>query len=219
MNNNLNLKRKMEFTKETLEQKRNPKELQSFIKKAFEYISSNENLERKARSRNGFFKEFIEEIYPLSIFCNLKYDQKNIKCCPIISNQGYDAIIENQDGSIIEHVELTWPIDGQKSSYKREQMNKIGHTELEIWDYADNAKRMELINIILKIAEKKSIRDYDYSQGSSLVFILNTAPYFGMKTLEHQDEINLLLAKLRQIRFQTSLVYLLLLPIKKLIQV
>lgn len=209
----------MELTKEILEKKRNLEELKSFVKKTFEYTSSDERLERKARSRQGLFKEFIEEIYPLSLFFELKYYGKNEKCCPIIGNQGYDAVIENQDGSIIEYVELTWPIDGQRSSFRWKQLNTIGHTELEIWGYKDNTKRMEIVNIILEIAEKKSIRDYDYLEGSSLVFIMNTAPYFGMRTLDHQEEIDLLLTKLKQIKFQTNMVYLLLLPRGELIQV
>ena len=76
---------------EDLEIKRSPEKLNEFVQSTFGAIRSDGSTRKTARLRQPPFKELIEEIYPLSVFCNLKYKGKSVKCCPVIGNQGYDA--------------------------------------------------------------------------------------------------------------------------------
>ena len=206
-------------TKDALQTKRTPSELRDFVESTFDSIRSDPETRKIARLRRPPFKELIEEVYPLSVFCDLKYHDSSIQCCPIIGNQGYDATIESDNGDLLEIVELTWPIDGQKAHYQAVQLNDNGHTELEIRDVNDNTQRNAIIEIIIETASKKALKDYQEQAGSSLVFILNIAPYFGMHKIENKDDIAILTDKLKEIEYKVQSVYLLLLPIKELRQI
>ena len=78
---------------------------------------------------------------------------------------------------------------------------------------------MELIERIIKTAAGKALKDYENQEGASLVFVLDIAPYFGMTEVENKDDIELLIKKLKAIKFKVNSVYLLLLPIQELIEI
>lgn len=205
-------------TKQDLETKRTPEDLHTFVQSTLDLIRNNQDKRKEVRLKKILYKELIEEIYPFSIFCKLKYEGIKVLCQPILGNQGYDAIIETENGEAVEKVELSWPIDGQKNHSDALALNKKGHTRLEIRDVNDSAPRDEVIERILKKAKDKALKDYLSSEGSSLIFVLDIAPHFGMKTIEHPDEIEYLIQKLREIPFKVKNVYLLLLPMQKLVE-
>jgi len=207
------------ITKYDLEIKRTPDKLAVFVQSTFESIRADENERKIARLRRTPYKELIEEVYPLSVFCTLKYPRRSVLCCPVIGNQGFDAIIESQEGALIENIELSWPIDGQKARYAAKELNEKGHTKLEIRDVGDSTPRDEIIERIVNKAKEKALKDYSTAQGSSIVFILDAAPYFGMKKIEYPEDIERLVKSIRGIEFKASSVYLLLLPLKKLKEV
>lgn len=207
------------ITTDELQLKRTPKQLSDFVKSTFESIRLDAATRKMARLRKPPFKKLIEEVYPLSVFCDLKYPGGSIQCCPIIGSKGYDAKIESENGELLEIVELTWPIDGQKTHYQAVQLNENGHTEIETRDVNDNTQRNKIIEKIIETANKKALKDYRESTGSSLVFILDIAPYFGMHEIENKEEINALTQKLKEIIYKVSSVYFLLLPVKDLIKI
>lgn len=207
------------ITTDELQVKRTPKQLSDFIESTFESIRSDAATRQIARLRKPPYKELIEEVYPLSVFCGLKYHDGSVLCYPIIGNQGYDAKIESETGELLEIIELTWPIDGQKAHYQAVQLNENGNTELEIRDVNDNTQRNEIIERIIETANKKALKDYQEPEGSSLVFILDIAPYFGMHEIENKEELNELTQKLKAIEYKVKSVYLLLLPINDLMQI
>lgn len=207
------------ITEDDLQQKRTPDELNKFVKSTFESIRADDTIKKVARQRKSPFKEFIEEVYPLSIFCNLKYQESDVQCFSVIGNQGYDAIIESSTGDLIENVELTWPIDGQKAHTEALQLNEKGYTDTEVWDVCDNTQRAGVIEQIIQTANKKALKDYDTPEGSSLVFILDIVPYFGMRKIEHPEDIEQLKQQLNQVEYKVKSVYLLLLPIEELIEI
>lgn len=207
------------ITKQDLEEKRTPAGLSKFVESTFDSIRSVEEKKHAARRRKQPYKELIEEIYPLSIFCKLKYKDTNVLCAPVIGSQGFDAIIESECGDLIENIELTWPIDGQKAHTSSEQLNKYGITDVEVWGVDDSRPRDEIIERIINAAKKKSIKDYSTESGSSIVFIVDVAPYFGMQEIEHKDDIDTLVRRLGEIEYKANNAYLLFLPIQKLIQI
>ncbi len=201
---------------EDLQIKRSPEELSEFVQSTFEAIRADEGVRKTARLRQPPFKELIEEIYPLSVFCNLKYNGENVKCCPVIGNQGYDARIETDTGKLVEIVEITWPIDGQEMHTQVLQLNDKGYTDAKVWDAYDNKTRQEIIDRIIDAANNKAVKDYSEPEGSSLVFVIDIAPYFGMAEIEHPEDIELLKQQLKGIDYRVKSVYLLLLPVNKL---
>lgn len=209
----------MDITKENLELKRSPEELDDFVQETLATIASDEQLKKQARLRKNGFKEVIEEVYPLSIFCKLKHGGNDVLCYPVIGSQGYDARIEDTEGNLKESIELTWPIDGQKEFFQRKQLNEKGYTEVSVWNYNDKTKQNEIIEIILRTAKDKSLKVYEENGDSSLVFILDIAPYFGMGKIEKQDDIDRLIEELQKIEYRVKTVYLLLLSVNQLIEI
>jgi len=207
------------ITKEDLQIKRTPEDLYNFIKDTLGKIRLNKEVKRIARLRRSPYKELIEEVYPLSVFCKLKYKDSSVFCQPIIGNQGYDAIVESDDGELIEIVEISWPIDGQKAHYQAVQLNEKGYTKLEIWDVNDATQRNQIINHIVEKAMEKAHKDYFTQKGSSLVFVLDITPYFGVSKIEYEDDIETLKQQLKEINYKVDKVYLLLLPIEMLIEI
>ncbi len=205
------------ITSSDLQIKRTPDELNDFVSTTFAAIRDDDATKKVARQRKPPFKELIEEVYPFSIFCNIKYQGANVQCCPVIGSQGYDAKIETSEGELIENIELTWPIDGQKANNQALQLNEKGHTQAEVRDVNDNSHRIQIIERVIQTANKKALKDYETPEGSSLIFILDISPYFGMHTIEHKDDINNLQQQLKAIDYKVKSVYLLLLPINELI--
>ena len=82
-------------------------------------------------------------------------------------------------------------------------------------------QKNEIIEKIIHTANKKALNDYSEPEGSSLIFVLNIAPYFGMHQIDRQAQadIDVLIRRLKDIEFKVNSVYLLLLPIKKLVQI
>ncbi len=204
---------------EDLQIKRSPDELSEFVQSTFESIRADKDIRKTARLRQPPFKELIEEIYPLSVFCNLKYNGNSVKCCPVIGNQGYDARIETKAGELVEIVEITWPIDGQEMHVQALQLNDKGYTDAKVWDANDNKNRQDIIGRIIDSANKKAIKDYSDPEGSSLVFVVDIAPYFGMTKIEHPEDIEELKRRLKEIDYRVKEVYLLLLQIDELIRI
>ena len=66
---------------------------------------------------------------------------------------------------------------GKKEHFKCKQLNEKGHTDVEIWDYNDNSKIMDLINRIIKKAHDKSLKNYKTEKGSALVLFLYRAVF------------------------------------------
>lgn len=207
------------ITKDELELKRSPEDLSIYVDATFESIRSDQNEKELARLKKPPYKEFIEEVYPLSIFCKLKYQKCAVKCYPVIGNQAYDAVIESNSGELLEVVELTWPIDGQKAHFKAKQLNEKGRTDVEVRDVNDNTVTNKIIEHVIETANKKALKDYKTPGGSSLVFILDISPYFGMHRVEKTEEIEILKVKLREIEYKVNSVYILLLPINELIEI
>jgi hypothetical protein len=206
-------------SEEELQKKRTPDELAIYIDSIFDFIRSDKDAREIARMKKDVFKVLIEEIYPFSIYCKLKYVGKNILCRPVIGSQGFDGTIESNTGELIEIVEITWPIDGQKEHFKLKQLNERGYTDVEIWDYNDSSKIMDFIDRIIKKAYDKSLKNYKTEKGSALVFVLDIEPYFDVERLEHKEKIEFLKTKLKEIKFNVKEQYILLLPIQELIEI
>ena len=120
---------------------------------------------------------------------------------------------------MVESIEFTWPIDGQKTHYEASQLNDKGHTDTVVWDINDNTQRTQIIEQIIDTANSKALKDYETTKGSSLVFILDIFPYFGMYEIEHTEDIEALKQQLKEIKYKVNSVYLLLLPINELIEI
>ncbi|MBU4349765.1 hypothetical protein KJ830_03455 [bacterium] len=105
----------------------------------------------------------------------------NYKILPKLGNQGYDAIVKDENGKIFEHLELTAPHDGLKAANDAKLTVERGYGELFIRDYNSGSDLKDMFSIIMDVCEKKSKKDYsDYS----LVIVIDSfsSPFEEEKT-------------------------------------
>lgn len=139
--------------KEELEKIRTPVDLQNYISATYEKIKSESKERKRARLKEGLYKEFIEELYPLSVFCSCKYPDNDVTVQSIIGSQGYDAIVYDENGNEISYIEITWPIDGHRQRQNALLLNDKGYVVYDGCDEPIIKAREEMENVY-EVAKK-----------------------------------------------------------------
>jgi hypothetical protein len=202
---------------EALQKPRNPNELWLYVRHVFEDTRANRDLVKVARLRKGLFRRFAQELYPLSIFCKWKYPDADVLCQLVLGNQGYDAEVHHPLANRTERIEITWPADGQKEYQDALLVNERGIGLVEVGDFEE--ERQETVERILRIAKEKSLKDYSHPEGSSLLILVDVYPYFFVENKDHRKQLSSLIKDLRKIDFRVGSVYVILMPIEKVLSV
>jgi hypothetical protein len=82
----------MPLSPEEIQRRRSPSELKAFVESIRERAKSDVALRQAGHLREGYLKEYFDEIVPLSHFASAIYPE-TYKVQPILGNQGYDAEI------------------------------------------------------------------------------------------------------------------------------
>ena len=168
------------ITKEDIETERTPKELRQFVTTVKSKIENCEQERHRGILKKGIYKVFVDEIIPLSLFC-IKIYPDNYKISPKLGNQGYDAIVKDENGKIFEYLELTAPHDGRKAANDAKLTVERGYGELFIRDYNSGSDLKDMFLIIMDVCEKKLKKDYS---NCSLVIVIDFYPPLeGEKTI------------------------------------
>ena len=191
--------------------KRMPRDLVNYVEDTYRFIDSNSELKKVARLKKEPFKTFIEELLPFSKFCKWKYGSRSDVLCSLAPNTtDHDAIVTFCDKNIEHSVEITWPIDGLRESLQAKQLNEEGITDVMTWSGIES--NYEEIQRIIKGAQKKSIKDYRFSGGSSLLIVFDKEPFFWSDNPKHNEILNELILNLKKISYLVDNVYLLIAP-------
>jgi hypothetical protein len=161
------------LTKLDTETSRTPSALAAWYYTKYEEIRSDQDERGKVRLRQGLYKYFVQEIYPLMLYSRWRFPQDGVLCQPRIGSQGYDATIcpIDQPGYVYT-VEVTYPQDGEEHNAVAELMNRHGFhgrvgDEVELYN-------QDIIQRALSAANKKSVNDYRTQGGSALLIVLDT---------------------------------------------
>jgi len=165
------------ITKEDIEIERTPNELRQFVTTIKSKINNCEQERHRGIRKKGIYKVFLDEIIPLSLFC-LKIYPNNYKILPRLGNQGYDAIVKDENGKIFEHLELTAPHDGLKAANDAKLIVERGYGDTSIRDYNSGSDLKDMFSIIIEVCKKKAKKDYS---DCSLVIVIDFSPPFGKK--------------------------------------
>jgi len=206
------------INKDELEKRRTPAKLHEYVSTVLDKIKSEPIETKRARLKEGLYKEFIEELYPLDIFTSWKYPLDDVEVRLVIGSQGYDAIIYDSNGDEISHVEITWPIDGQRQNQQAHLLNDRGYGDGVICD-DPLVSAIEVMNRVYGAAVKKSVKNYSGLSGASLVILIDVYPHFYFDDPEHQRELNCFIGRLKSLNYQVENVYLVLMPFKKVISI
>jgi hypothetical protein len=185
---------RIEITRDAFTILRTPADLASYVRETYNEIDQDRELKYAARLRKGPYKTFLEELMPFSRFCSWKYGGRNDVLCALVQGTpGRDAVVIDKKTGSEHSVEITFPVDGQQLLEEGRQLNERGITDIEISDVNGITRQKAAINLTLKIAKKKTLRDYRSSGGSSLIFVFDHM-FFWESIPEHVE----LLASLRR---------------------
>jgi hypothetical protein len=145
------------LTKEKIQVSRTPSELKTWISNVRSAVYSNKSELKKAIKKQGLYKEFIDEITPLSEFCKERFtDSYHVK--PIIGSDNYDAEISHVNGLEKHLIELTMPHDGEREANESKLAKKRGYGTPKL--FAPGEEVAEQFIFAIETARKKSSKDY-----------------------------------------------------------
>jgi len=197
------------ITKEDIEIERTPNELRQFVTTIKSKINNCEQERHRGMLKKGIYKVFVDEIIPLSLFC-MKIYPDNYKISPKLGNQGYDAIVKDENGKIFEYVEITGPHDGRKAANVAKLAVKNGIALDALRDYNSGSDLIDMFLIIMDVCEKKSKKDYS---NCSLVIDIDFSPPFEEEKTIYVQSIKELEKKILKMKFNAKKIYLLIVPL------
>lgn len=163
--------------------------------------------------KKGIYKEFFDEIIPLSIFA-LKVYPNTYKVKPILGNQGYDAIVTDTHGKFIEYIELTFPHDGQRNAKDAKLIVSRGIGECHGDSPGEDIER--LWQFIQKTCLEKAKKDYS---NCTLVIVIDFLPPSKQNRRLYSQKINQVKTRVQSISFKAKRVFLLLLEQHKIFKI
>ena len=192
------------ITKEELEKRRTPSQLQEFVANVRKRVEADSEQLRLGRRKKGLYKEFVDEIVPLADFAPHIYPD-DVFLQPVIGNQGYDAIVFDNSGAEIDRIEIAKPYDGKKVSKDNDLLEDRGYGAINIYDLGFGEELEMLASWIDRSANSKALKDYsDYTL--VIVAALESLPHEEIAATERRAEI--LQAKLSTVRFRAKRVFL-----------
>lgn len=199
------------LTQAELERPRTTKELREFLDQTFDAIRQDKNARKNARARKGLYKRLIEELWPLSWYFQNKYPDPGYRLKLQLGNQGFDAVVLDDQDTEIERMEASWPIDGNKHVATVRLLNETGCGPSEIYD--DHLYKLrQVFQQTIGGAKKKAVRNYTVKGHSSLVIIVDPFPYYHADIPEHRAEVEGLVKHLSNIEYLVDEVVVLLSP-------
>ena len=173
----------MPLTRDEIEVKRTPEQLQCFVEQVRERVRECADEFAAGMMKQGYYKEFLDEVVPLAAFAVRAYPP-DYEAIPILGNQGYDAVVYDQSGKEVDKVEIANPIDGRVAAKTAASVVETGSGGLRVGDPGDDTE--ELIPIIERVAEKKSLKDYS---DATVVFNVAALPPFEGFEARHEEQM------------------------------
>ena len=203
-------------TKDDVEKQRTPRGLRQFVARRVKKIKQIKDERHKAMQKEGIYKFFLQEVIPLSIFC-LKQYSNNHSIQPVIGNQGYDAVVRNERGRVIDYIEVTLPHDGASRNKNVRLVVSRGYSETGVQDIDDIGEDLtRMFPSVLKTCKDKS--RIDYSDCTLVVVVEFIQPDPENEKL-YTDRLKQLIDRIRDISFRAKRVYVLAVPFKRVFTV
>lgn len=202
------------ITKKDIEQPRSPCGLRKFVCCRKKKVSAVTSERHAAIQRKGIYNVFIKEIVPLSIFA-LKAYPNTCRVAPVPgSREGYDAIVRDAQGNIIDYVELTFPGDWEAEAKDAKCVVSQGVGTCDVYSPGEDIDR--LCKFIHDVCLKKANKDY-----SNCTLVIVIAFWPPSKKFRHlySRKIRQVLTQVQSFSFKAKRVFLLLLEQRKILKV
>jgi hypothetical protein len=194
------------ISKEDLQRRRTPAELRGFAESVRAAVRASPHDMREGTLKTGLYKEFLDEVLPLSYFGERAYPG-NFTIEPVLGNQGFDAVVYDKYGRVYERLELTLPHDGAESAEDARLRVARG---FGVWRVGSPCDDFALITpYVMQTCKRKAAKDYSDAR---LVIIVRVLPPFAGFEDRYEDCVRKLCAQIREIQFRAAGVTLFLPP-------
>ncbi|MBM4331464.1 MAG: hypothetical protein FJ117_09635 [Deltaproteobacteria bacterium] len=201
------------ITENDIQTPRSPRGLRQFVTQRKKKIQSDRTERHNAIQRKGLYNVFIKEIVPLSVFA-LKAYENSCTVQPVLGNQGYDAIVKDNNGNIVEYIELTFPDDWKSEAEDAKLVVSQGYGQTDVFSPGADIDRLS--TFIQDICMKKSQKDYS---GCTLVIVIDFWPVSKQFCSLYSQKIKEVIARVQAFSFKAKRVFLLLLEQHKIIRI
>ena len=201
------------INREEIEKTRSPRGLRQFVRYRIDKVRKVTYERHKAIRRQGIYKIFTDEIIPMSLI-SLKLYPNTYSVTPIIGNQGYDAIVKDDCGRIMDHLEITWPQDGKRKSEDARKIVTRGYGNTDVYSPGEDIDR--LCSFILKTCQKKAEKDY---LDCTLVVVIDFVPPYPRDRRLYLRKLKQVAGRIKSIPFKAKRVCLLILPFRKVYEI
>ncbi len=196
----------MIITPSTLKKRRSPQALRNFVIEIKDSVRANYEELRLGIQKRGLYKEFLEEIVPLSLFAPLIYPESH-EIQPVLGNQGYDALVFDEMGKEIDRIEMTIPHDGNAAVKDVKLIVDRGYGQFKVGNPGDDLNA--IFPYVLDNCRKKAIKDY---YDCTLVVAIEPMPPFKSFESQYEKQIKVLVSEMTKIIFKAKRVFLFALP-------
>ncbi len=146
-------------------------------------------------TKKGLYKEFLDEVLPLSYFAEQHYpDTYTLQ--PVLGNQGYDAIVYDDASVEHERLEITKPHDGAEAAKDAKLVVSRGFGQTKVGDPGDDFGA--LIPFVVSACEAKARKDY---RDCTLVVVVTAQPPIPGFESRYEEQVKELIGRLSKITF------------------
>lgn len=194
------------ITPSEIELPRSPSALRNFVIQFREDVESNDSERHRGILKKGLYKQFLDEIVPLSLFVIKEYPE-DFKVQPILGNQGYDALVFDGSGKEVDRIEITTPQDGAEKAIDARKVVNQGYGKMYMGKPGHDFEA--LFPHVLATCQRKAQKDYG---DCTLVVAISPNPPSQSFEALYEDQIAALVCQMAQINFKAKRVFLLVNP-------
>lgn len=196
----------MIITSSVMQQRRSPGALREFVTRLKATVRAEEMERHRGILKKGLYKEFLDEIVPLSLFALQSYPESH-EIQSVLGNQGYDALVFDESGTEVDRIEVTIPHDGAAAAKDARLIVNRGYGQFRVGDpgYDFDA----LFPHVLAACRNKAAKDY---QDCTLVVVIEPMLPFEQFEAEYEGQILALAQEMAKIKFRAKRVFLLVMP-------
>lgn len=193
-----------------LTKRRSPAELKAFCLRYKESVTE-VDLKCALLRKNREYKFFIDEVWPLSLFCEEMYDE-NHRIQPVDGSQGFDAKVYSHD-EFLFNIEVVKPHDGARRSAEVRRLIENGVSNLAP---ASPSDLLAFKTNMVSVCESKSRKDYS---DCVLLFYLMTGSVFDGQLAEFSDAMKEVEDVVSGFKFNARGVYLYFSPFGRIVKI
>jgi hypothetical protein len=192
----------MLLTEEELQRRRTPSKLIIYVAEMQACVLRDPEELAHGICKKGLYKQFLDELLPLSQFAQLEYPS-NFLIEPRLGNQGFDAVVYDEQHQIHEYLELTVPHDGFAAANRAKVRAKKGHVFLSAGNPCDDF--LEITPFVMQTCSQKSQKDYS---NAKLIVVVNVLPSWEGFEAKYEQCVSDLCAEVKKFKFRARGVFL-----------